>query len=123
MNNSTKNKLTNNPFELANSFALKTIASVEELPNYDMIYIYHHLKVGSQLWLKEEGTNVKGDLRFKVFFKEFVLGFVTIGGTISKLFENSEMIVAEILNIEKQKFLPIRGLDITLQATKMRMVS
>jgi len=104
MNNSTKNKLTNNPFELANSFALKTIASVEELPNYDMIYIYHHLKVGS-------------------LFKEFVLGFVTIGGTISKLFENSEMIVAEILNIEKQKFLPIRGLDITLQATKMRMVS
>lgn len=115
--------LNSDNYELSESFVMNTIVSVSELADHDMIYIYHHLKVGSRVNLLASGTNVKGDLRYRVSYKGFVLGYITLGGAIQSLFEGVETLEGEISAIEKQKFLPIRGLDISLQATKMRMVS
>jgi hypothetical protein len=50
-------------FEISNSFTFNTIVSVDELSDHDLIYIYHHLQVGSIVLLTADGTNVKGDLR------------------------------------------------------------
>ncbi len=110
-------------FEIADSFKFNTIVSVDELSDHDMIYIYHHLKVGSTVQLKAAGTNVKGDLRYEVSYKNFVLGFVTLGEAVRSIYEQCETIESEIVGLKKQKFLPINGIDISLQATKMRMVS
>lgn len=110
-------------FEIADSFVLNTVVSVDELADHDMIYIYHHLKLGSVVHLAPAGTNVKGDLRFQVSYKGFTLGFITLSPMIQAVYEKNKIIQGQIVGIEKQKFLPIRGLDIALQATKMRMVS
>lgn len=110
-------------FEISNSFIFNTIVSVDELSDHDMIYIYHHLKVGSIVRLTAAGTNVKGDLRYQVGYKNFVLGFVTLGDAVRAIYENQKTIDCEIVGLRKQKFLPINGIDISLQATKMRMVS
>jgi len=112
-----------NGYDIAESFVLNTVVSVDELADHDMIYIYHHLKVGSKVHLVAAGTNVKGDLRYRVSYKGFILGFVTLADPVKLIYKNSETIEGEIVAVEKQKFLPIRGLDISLQATKMRMVS
>jgi len=110
-------------FEISNSFTFNTIVSVDELSDHDMIYIYHHLQVGSVVNLTAAGTNVKGDLRYKVAFKNFILGFVTLGEAVRTIYENCQSIDSEIVGLKKQKFLPINGIDISLKATKMKMVS
>lgn len=109
--------------QLADDFVLNTIVSVQELANYDMIYIYHHLHVGASINLEAAGTNVKGDLRFKASYKNFVLGYVTIGGPVKSIYEGVYNLEGKVFNINKDKFLPIKGLDLSIQATKMRMVS
>lgn len=110
-------------FELSNSFVLNTIVAVDELTDHDLIYIYHHLHVGSIVQLTASGTNVKGNLRYRVMYKNFVLGYVTLSDTVRSIYENCSSIESEIVSLSKQKFLPINGIDISLQATKMRMVS
>ena len=109
--------------DLADNFVLNTIVSVEELPNYDMIYIYHHLHLGACVNLKASGTNVKGDLRFKASYKNFVLGYVTISGPVKSIYEGVNELDSIVVGLKKAKFLPIQGLDLSVQATKMRMVS
>jgi hypothetical protein len=109
--------------ELANKLVFNTVVSVEELGQHDMIYIYHHLKVGASVTLSLDGTNVKGDLRFKVSFKNFVLGYVTIKRAYHQFYRVEDMVESEIIALRKQKFLPISGLDICLRATKMKLVS
>lgn len=111
------------PFEISDQFSVKTIVSVQELGNYDLIYIYHHLQIGSIVKLITDGTNVKGDPRYRVVFKGFLLGFVTLGGAVRSIYENIQELESEIVGLNKQKFLPIKGIDLCLQATKMRMVS
>lgn len=110
-------------FEISDSFKLNTIVSVDELSDHDMIYIYHHLKVGSMVDLKAAGTNVKGNLRYQVSYKNFVLGFITLSESVRSIYEDCETIESKIVGLQKQKFLPINGIDLSLQATKMRMVS
>jgi len=117
------NNIFKKGFELADSFVMNTIVSVDELADHDMIYIYHHLKKGSVVNLVAAGTNVKGDLRYRVSFKGFILGYVTLSGAIKELYETVKTIESQIVGIEKKKFLPIRGIDLSIQATKMRMVS
>jgi hypothetical protein len=110
-------------FGIADNFVMNTIVSVDELADHDMIYIYHHLKLGSTVNLTASGTNVKGDLRYRVSYKEFTLGYVTLSGALQEVYKNAKSIESQIVGMEKQKFLPIRGIDLSIQATKMRMVS
>ncbi len=110
-------------FETVPQFVINTIVSVDDLLNYDLIYIYPHLEVGAIVQLEADGCNVKGELRYRVYFKAFMLGFITIGWAVQEIYTGLDRIEGEIVHLNKQKFLPIRGIDLCLQATKMRMVS
>lgn len=110
-------------FEIASNFTIKTIVSVQELMSHDLIYIYHHLQIGSIVQLELAGENVKGDPLFRVKFKGFLLGFITISGAVRTLYEGITTFEGEVADLNKQKFLPTKGIDLCLQATKMRMVS
>jgi len=110
-------------FETSPNFVINTIVSVHDLLNYDLIYIYHHLQISATVQLEADGCNVKGELRYRVLFKGFMLGFITIGRAVQEIYEGLERLEAEIVHLDKQKFLPVKGIDLCLQATKMRMVS
>lgn len=110
-------------FEIAPNFTIKTIVSVKELMSHDLIYIYHHLQIGAIVQLELVGENIKGDPSYSVRFKGFLLGFITISGAVRSLYEGINAFEGEVADLNKQKFLPIKGIDLCLQATKMRMVS
>lgn len=109
--------------EIASNFTIKTIVSVDELRHHDLIYIYHHLQVGSIVQLELAGENVKGDPLFRVIFKGFLLGYITISGAVRSIYEGLATFEGVVADLNKQKFLPVKGIDLCLQATKMRMVS
>lgn len=109
--------------ELAEGFKLKTMVSVEELASYDMIYIYHHVKSGANVQLKYEEKTLLNDMRYGVYFKGFKLGVIKISGVMKTLYEGIQELEACISSISKQKYLPFTGLDITIQAQRLKMVS
>lgn len=110
-------------FDLSESFNLKSVASVQELMNHDLIYIYHHLKPGSDVLLESEGTNIKGDIRYKVTFRDFVIGYVSLGGYFRGYYENQTTLSARIKSMKKEKFLPTREIDIEVDIIKLKNVS
>lgn len=110
-------------FDLSDSFNLKSVASVDELSNHDLIYIYHHLQIGSDVMLQSEGTNVKGDIRYKVVFRNFTLGYVSLGGYFRGYYESNSTLTARIKSIKKEKFLPAREIDIEVDLIKLKNVS
>ncbi len=115
--------LFNENFEISSRFRFKTIAKVEELMNYDMIYIYHHLKVGSEVRLSFLETRLNGDLRYEVSYANFKLGIVQLGGVTKDLYQGDEELFATISSVSKDKYLPINSLDIQLQAAQLKKVS
>ncbi|MBI3136291.1 MAG: hypothetical protein HYZ14_16570 [Bacteroidetes bacterium] len=110
-------------FDLSDSFNLKSIAAVQELSNHDLIYIYHHLKPGCDVLLESEGTNIKGDIRYKVTFRHFTLGYVSLGGYFRGYYENNATLTARIVSIKQEKFLPARHIDIEVDLVKLKNVS
>ncbi|UKN00614.1 hypothetical protein K6119_12825 [Paracrocinitomix mangrovi] len=107
---------------ISEDFTLKTIIKVEELMNHDMIYIYHHIAVGSVLDLVPAGSNVIGDPRYEVKYGQFKLGYITLKGLVKSIFEKEECLQAEVASVGKQKFMPIKELDIQLGAKTIRKV-
>lgn len=110
-------------FEIDPSFNVKTVAEVTELLNHDMIYVYHHLNTGDEVDLKFAGTNVKGDVRYQVFFKSFLLGYVTLGGYFRTYFEDNSLLHGRISSVTKEKYLPISQLDVELDIIKLKNAS
>ncbi|MBK7130925.1 MAG: hypothetical protein IPM74_18240 [Crocinitomicaceae bacterium] len=110
-------------FELDTSFSLKTVAEVTELLQHDMIYVYHHLNPGDEVDLKFAGTNLKGDIRYQVFFKTFLLGYVTLGGYFRSYFEDNSLLRGRISSVTKEKYLPISQLDVELDIIKLKNAS
>jgi hypothetical protein len=110
-------------FMVSDQFTLNTVVSVEELTQHDLLYVSHQLHVGTTIRLEIAGTNVVGDLRYRAYFQQILIGYVTIGGPVKSIYEGLDSLECEIINIKSQKFLPIRAIDLNLQATKMRLVS
>lgn len=111
------------PFDLAQDLTLNTLVSVEELTNYDMIYVYHHLHIGTMLTLNFEEERLNGDLVYDVYFNHFKIGKIRLSGILKHIFKGKLEMKAEIQQISKQKYLPLTGVDIMIKATKMRLVS
>lgn len=107
---------------VADNFSLKTVVAVEELINHDMIYVYHHLSEGALVDLKFEGTTLTGDPRYAVFYKAFKLGVITVSGIMRSFFENEKELQAEVASMSKDKFMPIKELDIQLGVVAMKKV-
>ncbi|MCH2233185.1 MAG: hypothetical protein MK078_02945 [Crocinitomicaceae bacterium] len=110
-------------FSISEGFKLKTLVSVEELTNYDMIYIYHHINPGDKVSLKFEEESLLGDLVYMVHYKSFKLGKIRVTGVMKSIYDGINELQAEVAGISKQKFLPFNGLDISIQAEAMKMVS
>ena len=110
-------------FDLSDSFNLKSIASVQELGNHDLIYVNQQLQPGSDVLLESEGTNLRGDIRYRVSFKNFTLGYVSLGGYFRGYYENHSTLTGRIVTIRKEKFLPARHIDIEVDLVKLKNVS
>ena len=115
------NSLINN-LGFGEQFSLKTILSVDELLNYDMIYIYHHLSIGSVLNLKFKETNLFDNPKYMVSFKGFALGCVTVTGLMKSFVNEHDEFEAEISAIGKDKYMPIKKLDIQMSVVALKKV-
>lgn len=111
------------PVQISSDFNLKSIATVNELAHHDMIYIYHHLKVGQMVQLSAEGTNLKGDIRYKVSYKNFTLGYVYLGGFFKSYYESNRELFATVNSIQKDRYMPVKELDIEVCIVRLKNVS
>ena len=104
-------------------FNIKANLSVSGLMNYDMIYVYHHIKEGTQVELKRHSENIQGDPVFNVFYKGFMLGTVAVSGIISSFYVGEDSFFAEVSGVSKDKYLPINKLDIQVGVQSVRKAS
>lgn len=111
------------PVQISSEFNIKSIATVRELSDHDMIYVYHHLKTGQIVQLLAEGTNLKGDIRYKVIFKNFTLGYVYLGGFFKNYYESNNELFATINSIQKDRYMPVKELDIEVCIVRLKNVS
>lgn len=111
-----------NQLGVGDNFSIKTTVAVEELMNHDMIYIYHHLREGTSVILEHSETNLKGDPRYAVKYKNFMLGYVTISGIMKSFYEGQQLGQAEISAISKDKCQPIKSLGIQIGVQAMKKV-
>lgn len=112
-----------NQLGFGESFALKTVTAVNGLMNHDMIYVYHHLKKGSLVELKRKSENIHGDPIYDVFYEKFKLGECVISGIMKSFYLNENSVFAEIVGLSKDKYMPIRELDIQLGVQTLKKVS
>jgi hypothetical protein len=115
------NTLINN-LGFGDRFSLKTILSVDELLNYDMIYIYHHLSVGSVLTLRFKEINLFDDPIYLVSYKGFEIGTVRVSGIMKSFVNEHDEFEAEISAIGKDKYMPIKKLDIQMSVAALKKV-
>ena len=96
------------------SFTIKSVMAVKGLVNYDMIYVYHHLSAGRKVILKHIENTLNGDPVYSVNYRDFRLGSVVLTGIIKSFYVDQKEIVAEIAAVSKDKYLPIKKLDVEL---------
>jgi len=109
--------------ELAEDFKLRAVLPLQEIANGDMIYVNHLIKEGDVVKLTPAGINLRGDLRMKVHFSGFLLGYVTIGGVLKEFYEGQAEVWAEVGRFKRKKYLPIQEMQIALHALKLKKVS
>jgi len=116
-----KNILKRNPLnQLPN---VQYIFTVSNLYKYDMIYIYHHIQEGIKVTLVRDDLKLGGNSSYSVYYRNFHLGSVFISPFFTAQYGNVDKIEAEIANITKEKYLPIKNIDIIISPTKLRLVS
>lgn len=93
---------------------LGILTSVEQLSSFDMIYIYHHLSVGSELDLKRETNHFLDKNAIQVYFKGFKLGYLSaqISSIIAPRIDKGLKVTACVESLNKLKYVPLKGLDI-----------
>jgi hypothetical protein len=101
-------------------FRIKSNLKVDELMNHDMIYIYHHLRIGDVVELKKTGTDLKGNPIYDVCYKNFKLGVCRIDGVFKSFYENEDTVYASISGLSKTKYRPISALDIQIGVESMK---
>jgi len=111
------------PIQISNEFNLKSITAVQELGHHDLIYIYHHLKIGQIVQLSAVGTNLKGDIRYRVAYKNFTLGYVYLGGFFKSYYESNNELFGTINSIQKDRYMPVKELDIEVCIVRLKNVS
>lgn len=104
-------------------FRAKSVVKVEQLTSFDMIYVYHLLSVGTKLKLEFTEERLTGDLIYKVKFNSFVLGFITLTGLSRMMFEGESELEATIFNLAKEKYLPLKSLELSVSKKSLKMVS
>ncbi len=95
---------------------LGILTHVDELANYDMIYIYHQLKHGTELTIQKDEQRTWDDNSLAVFYKGFKLGYVSkrTSGMIQKFLNQGNHISATIKTLSKEKYAPLKDMDIEI---------
>lgn len=95
---------------------LGILTHVNELANYDMIYIYHQLKNGAELSIEKDDKRTWDENALAVFYKGFKLGYVSkrTSGMIQKFIKQGNHIYATIKTLNKEKHAPLRDMDIQI---------
>jgi len=104
-------------------FKAKSVVKVEQLTSFDMIYVYHLLSVGTKLNLEFTEERLTGDIVYIVKFNSFVLGFITLTGLSKLLFSGEIELEATIFNLAKEKYLPLKSLELSVSKKSLKMVS
>jgi len=120
------NKLAHKIMKLFNSQTLNsnnnpiinTIVSVNQLSSFDMIYVYHLISIGTKVKLFKRSTNLNGDYIYAVYFKSYQLGTVKFTGLRKRLISNQTEIEAQVSGLSKEKYLPLKSLELTLNSSK-----
>lgn len=112
-----------NQLGFGETFSLKTVTSVKNLMNHEMIYVYHHLNQGTLVELKKQSENIYGDPVYEVFYGKFKLGECSISGIMKSFYMNEKAFYAEIVGLSKDKYMPIKELDIQLGVQTLKKVS
>ena len=102
---------------------MQYIFAVSSLYKYDMIYVYHHLAEGSKVTLRRNDFYIDGTCQYSVYYKDFKLGYVYLSSFFLAQYGSLEKFEAEIASMTKEKYLPIKKLDITVSSARMRLVS
>jgi hypothetical protein len=96
---------------------------VEGLSNFDMIYVYHLLSEGTKLVLEKQGSTLSGGSIYDVYFNTFKLGYISLNEFSNLIVSNSININVIISKISKEKYLPIKSLDILLESIPLKNAS
>jgi len=115
-------KLFKNKKEEKNSIT-KVLVKVDQLSSFDMIYVYHLLSVGSKLNLKQTEQKLNGDLVYNVMFNTFKLGYITISNLSKLIFREEKDLEALVFGLGKEKYLPLKSLEISVSKSNLKMVS
>lgn len=115
------NKLTKN--QTQNIPLIQHVFKVSELFNYDMIYIYHHIKEGTNVSLIRDGLQISGNYRYFVYYKNFKLGSLFVSSFFTAQYGHLDTIEAEVTSITKERYLPIKHLDVLITQSSLRLVS
>jgi hypothetical protein len=115
--------LFNSKTRLSSTMVLNTIVKVNQLSSFDMIYVYHLLSIGTKVNLIKTSTTLKGNLIYDVYYKTFKLGNISIGGISKQFLVDFNKIDAEISNLSKEKYLPLKSLELSINSNKsLKMV-
>ena len=95
---------------------LGILTHVEELANYDMIYIYHQLQKGTELRIERDEKRTWDENALAIYFKGFKLGYVSkrTSGMVQKCLNKGNYIYASIKSLSKQKYSPFTEMDIQI---------
>ena len=103
---------------------INTVVKVNNLTHYDMIYVYHLLSIGTKVNLIKTETNLNGDYLFDVYYKTFKIGDIKVTGIRKQIIGNLEEFEAVISNLSKEKYLPLKSLELTIiSKNNLKMVS
>lgn len=96
--------------------SLGILTQIDELSKHDMIYIYHHLNINTELTLERDYTRLWDKTAIGVFYKGFKIGYVSkkSSGIISKQIDRGNQVIAKVKTLYKQKYMPLEGLDIAV---------
>lgn len=95
---------------------LGILTRISELSKHDMIYIYHHLKIGSELHLERDRARLWDKNAVAIYYKGFMIGYVSdnTSGLICKQLDKGLNVSAKVKTLYKQKYMPLEGLDIII---------
>jgi hypothetical protein len=116
-------KIFNSTTRIESTLVLNTIVKVNQLSSFDMIYVYHLLSIGTKVNLIKTSTTLKGNLIYDVYYRTFKLGNISIEGISKEFLVDFDKIEAEILNLSKEKYLPLKSLELNINSNKsLKMV-
>lgn len=102
---------------------LQHVFKVSELLSYDMIYIYHHLQEGTDVTLVKDEIHLEGKFSYLVYFKGFKLGSVLVSALFTAMYGEQEVFIGQVASVTKEKYMPIKELDIVVHQLELKLVS